>query len=177
MQFASRFPSPKQLASVYSKAVVFVYAFSMIRSFWRAPSLLNSLTAGKIGVMFSYMIVTNLIESLILVAIPITFSLILPRKWFFEQFIAKGVLLLSLLLGYFLYVSQFINTEQDFPYSYFRILPIVFLVILALVFILSYIQPLTKFLEWLADKLEVFLILSIPVSAIALVVVLVRNIF
>lgn len=177
MQFASRFPSQKQLTSVYAIAVVFVYAFSIVRFFWRLPSLLNSLTMGQIGVMFSYMIVTNLIESLILVVLPIGFSLILPRKWFFEQFTAKGALFLLLLLGYFLYVSQFINTEQDFPYEYFRILPIVFLIILVLVFILSRIKFLETILEWIADKLEVFLIISIPISVMALLVVLIRNLF
>ena len=120
---------------------------------------------------------SKLIESLILVALPIGLSLILPSKWFFEQFIAKSVLLISLLLGYFLYISQFINTEEDFPYSYFRILPFVFLLILVLVFVLPYIKPLAKFLEWTADKLEVFLIISIPLSLITLIVVLFRNIF
>lgn len=177
VQFASRFPSQKQLASVYAIAVVFVYAFSIIRFFWRVPSLINSLTVGQIGVMFSYMIVTNLIESLILVAIPIFLSLVLPQKWFFEQFIAKGVLFLSLFLGYFLYVSQFINTEQDFPYPYFKILPVIILGILILVFILPRIKAIATFLEWIADKLEVFLIISIPISVIALIVILIRNIF
>lgn len=177
MQFASRFPSLKQLSSVYAVVVVFVYAFSITRFLWRVPSMINSLTVGQIGVIFSYTVVVNLIESLIVIAIPIGLSLILPRKWFFEQFIAKGVLFVSLLLGYFLYVSQFINTEQDFPYSYFRILPFVVIAILVLVFILARIKLLAIFLEWFADKLEVFLILSVPLSAIALIVILFRNIF
>lgn len=177
MQFANRFPSFKQFTSVYAVVVFFVYTFSIIRFFWRIPSFINSLTIGQVLVILSYMLVVNLIESLIIVMMPVTLSLILPRTWFFDQFVAKGVLLVSLLLGYFLYVSQFINIEQDFPYPYFRILPFIFFAILTLVFILPRLKFLATLLESIADRLEVFLIISIPFSLVALIVVLVRNIY
>ena len=108
---------------------------------------------------------------------PIALSMMLPGKWFFEQFVAKGVLLVSMVLGYFGYISSHINTEEDFPYSLVKWAPLVFFLILVLVFLLARIKFLTKVLEWVAEQLEVFLTLSLPISMIALVVVLVRNIF
>jgi len=173
----SRIPSLKQLAPVYSVIVVAVYGFSMVRFFWRVPSLINYSTVGQVGVIFSYTAVVNLLESLIIILAPIVLSMILPGKWFFEQFVAKGVLLVSLGLGYFGYISSHINTEEEFPYLLVKWSPLVFIAILVLVFFLSRIKLLSKFLEWVAEQLEVFLFISLPVSAIALVVVLIRNIF
>lgn len=177
MNVASRFPSLKQLAPVYSVIVVAIYGFSIIRFFWRIPSLINYSTVGQVGVIFSYMVVVNLIESLMIICAPIALSMILPGKWFFEQFVAKGILLVSLVLGYFGYISSHINTEEDFPYLLFRWAPLVLALILVLVFLLARIKFLTKILEWVAEQLQVFLLLSLPMSAIALVVVLIRNIF
>lgn len=177
MNVASRIPSLKQLAPVYSVIVVAIYGFSMLRFFWRVPSLINYSTIGQVGVMFSYTAVVNLLESLIIVLAPIVLSMILPGKWFFEQFVAKGVLLVSLGLGYFGYISSHINTEEEFPYLLVKWSPLVFIAILVLVFFLSRIKLLTKFLEWAAEQLQVFLFISLPVSAIALIVVLIRNIF
>ncbi len=177
MNVASRIPSLKQLAPVYSVIVVVIYGFSMQRFFWRVPSLINYSTIGQVGVIFSYMAVVNLLESLIIVFVPIAFSVILPGKWFFEQFVAKSILLVSLGLGYLGYISSHINTEEEFPYPLFKWAPLVFILILALVFLLARIKFLTKILEWLAEQLEVFLLLSLPISAMALVVVLIRNIF
>lgn len=177
MNFSSRFPSLKQLAQVYSVVVVVVYGFSMVRFFWRVPSLINYSTSGQIGVILSYMLIVNLIESLMIVSAPVVLSVILPGKWFFDQFVTKGVLLVSLALGYAGYIASHINTEEPFPYPLFRWAPLVFILILALVFLLARVKFVAKFLEWASEQLEVFLVVSIPLTAIALIVVLVRNIF
>lgn len=177
MSFARRFPSLSQLAPVYSVIVVFIYGFSMVKFFWRVPSLINYSTPGQVGVILSYMLVVNFLESLIIILAPIVLSLVLPGKWFFEQFVAKGVLLVSMGLGYALFIASHINPNESFPYSYFRLAPLVFIPILVLVFLLARIKLVSKFLEWVSEQLEVFLFISVPLSAIALVVVLVRNIF
>lgn len=177
MNFSSRFPSLKQLAPVYSIIVVVVYGFSITRFFWRVPSLINYSTIGQVGVIFSYMLVVNLIESIILLSAPILLSLFLPSKWFYEQFVIKGILLVSMGLGYAWYIASHINTVEPFPYILFRWSPVVFVGILLLMFLLAQINFLRRFLEWLAEQFEVFLLLSMPLSLIALVVVLFRNIF
>ena len=170
------FPSLKQLAPVYSVAVVIIYGWSILRFFWRLPSFLNYATAGEIGVIFSYLMTVNLLESLAVVSGPVVLSLILPQKWFFERFVTKSVLLVSLGLGYMVYIESHINTDEPFPYTLFRWAPLVFLLIFVLVFLLDRITFLTKILEVISDRLEVFLYISIPVSAVSFLVVLVRNI-
>ncbi len=145
--------------------------------FGELPSLLNYSTAGEIGVIFSYLITVNFLESLAVVSVPVMLSLILPSKWFFERFVTKSVLLISLGLGYMIYVASHINAEEPFPYTLFQWMLIVFPLILALVFLLDRITFLTRILEDIADRFVVFLFISIPVSAVSILVVLVRNIF
>lgn len=177
MNFSKRFPSLKQLAPVYSVIVIVVYGFSLIRFFWRVPSLINYSTVGQVGVIFSYMVAVNLIESLMIICAPILLSLFLPSKWFYDQFVARGVLLVSLGLGYAGYIASHINTVDPFPYILFRWSPAVFIAILLLVFLLAQISFLRRSLEWLAEQLEVFLLISIPLSLVSVVVLLLRNIF
>ena len=176
MNLASRFPSLKQLTPVYSVVVAIIYGWSMIRFFWRLPSLINYSTAGDIGVIFSYLITVNLLESLAVVSMPVILGLILPQKWFFERFVTKGVLLVSLGLGYMTYVASHINTDEPFPYTLFRWMPLAVLLTLILVFLLDRIKFLTKILEDISDRFVVFLFISVPVSVVSLLVVLVRNI-
>jgi hypothetical protein len=176
VNFSKRFPSFKQLMPVYSVVVVVIYSWSLLRFFWRLPSLLRYSTVGEIGVIFSYLITVNLLESLGVVSAPVILSLIFPRKWFFERFVAKSVLLVSLGLGYMIYIASHINTQEPFPYILFQWAPLVFLSILALVFLLGRINFLRRILEDISDRLVVFLFISVPVSIISCIVVLIRNI-
>ena len=177
MNFSKRFPSLKQLSSVYSVAVVIIYGWSIIRFFCRLPSFIYYSTVGEIGVIFSYSITVNLLESLLVVSVPVVLSLILPSKWFFERFVARGVLLVLLGLGYMMYIGSHNNINEPFPYTLFRWAPLALLLILVLVFFMDRIKFLTRILEIVSDRFEVFLLISIPVSVISFMVVLIRNVF
>ena len=177
VNFSKRFPSLKQLSSVYSVAVVIIYGWSIIRFFWRLPSFIYYSTVGEIGVIFSYSITVNLLESLLVVSVPVVLSLILRSKWFFERFVARGVLLVLLGLGYMMYIGSHNNINEPFPYTLFRWAPLALLLILVLVFFMDRIKFLTRILEIVSDRLEVFLLISIPVSVISFMVVLIRNVF
>jgi hypothetical protein len=176
LNFSKRFPSLAQLAPVYAVIVVVIYSWSLLRFFWRLPSLLNYSTAADVGVILSYLITVNLFESLFVIALPVILSLILPQKWFFEHFVTRSLLLVLFGLSYMIYIANHINTEEPFPYTLFQWAPLVFLVILALVIQLGRVNFLQRMLEDLADRFEIFLFISIPISVISFIVVLVRNI-
>jgi hypothetical protein len=176
MSFTKRIPSLTQLAPVYAIAVTIVYSWSLLRFSWRLPSFLKYSTSGEIGVTFAYLMVINLLESLVVVFAPIVLSVILPQKWFFDRFITKGVLLVSLWLGYLIYIAGKIVPEMPFPYSLFKWSPVFFLLILIFVLLLGQIKFLSKIVDDVSDRFVVFLYISIPISAISLLVVLIRNI-
>lgn len=172
-----RIPSLAQLTPVYAVAVVIIYLWSLFRFSWRLPSFLNYSTTGEIGVIFAYLMVVNLLESLAVVSVPIILSVILPQKWFHDRFISQGVLLVSMWLGCLMYIASRILPEEDFPYALFKQLPLFLLLTLALVFLLVQIKFLSGILEEISDRFVIFLYISIPVSAISLIVVSFRNIF
>lgn len=123
------------------------------------------------------MMVVNLIESALVLLAPVLLSVILPKKWFFERFITKGALLLSLGLGYVMYFDNHLNYQSPFPLTLVYQTPIILAAIVVLVFLVDWIGILEKILIDLSDRLIVFLYISIPVSLISLLVVLIRNIF
>lgn len=134
-------------------------------------------SAGEIAVIFAYMMVVNLIESALVLLAPVLLSVILPKKWFFERFITKGALLLSLGLGYVMYFDNHLNYQSPFPLTLVYQTPIILAAIIVLVFLVDWLGILDKILLDLSDRLIVFLYISIPVSLISLLVVLIRNIF
>ncbi len=177
MNFVLKIPTLAQIAPVYAVAVVMIYPWSISRFFWRLPSWLYYSSIGEIAVIFAYMMVVNLIESALVMLVPVALSVILPKKWFFEKFVTKSALLLSLSLGYVMYFDNQLNYQKPFPLDLVYQTPIIIAGILALVFLLDWIGFLGKILIDLSDRLIVFLYISIPVSLISLLVILVRNIF
>ncbi len=123
------------------------------------------------------MMVVNLIESALVLLAPVLLSVILPKKWFFERFITKGALLLSLGLGYVMYFDNHLNYQSPFPLTLVYQTPIILAAIIVLVFLVDWLGILDKILIDLSDRLIVFLYISIPVSLISFLVVLIRNIF
>lgn len=176
MNFTKRIPSLTQLAPVYAVAMTMIYSWSLLRFSWRLPSFLKYSTNGEIGVIFAYLMVVNLLESLVVVFAPVILSVILPQKWFHDRFVTKGVLLVSMGLGYLIYIAEKIVPEMPFPYTLIKWSPVFFLLILLLVLLLGQIKFLQRIVDDISDRFVVFLYVSIPVSAISLMVVLIRNI-
>ncbi len=177
LNFAQRIPKLEQLVPVYAVIVAMIYPWSLLRFFWRLSSWLYFSTVGEIAVIFTYMMVVNLIETILVLLAPVLMSILLPQKWFYDKFITKGSLLILLGLGYLMYFDNHLSFAAPFPLDLVYWTPAIAAAILALVFLLGWIGFLGKILNELANRLTIFLYISIPVSLISLLVVLVRNIF
>jgi len=171
-----RLPSAAQLAQTYAVAVFFLYAWSLLRFFWRLPSFLKYAPLGEIGVIFAYLMSLDLIESLLVASAPLLLSLALPARWWRKNFVAKSAALLALGLWYLNYIYEIIAPAAPLPAA-LNWVPLVLLGIFAAAFGLGEIKPIEKILEDLTDRLTVFLYLSIPVSVVSILVVLFRNLF
>ena len=145
--------------------------------FWKVPSWILFSTLGDLFNIFCYTITVNFLESLLTIIAVIVLCMILPGKWFYDRFCTKGIMLVILALGFMIYLGSRMQPEMPFPWNLVRASPAILLCILAAVFVLDKIEPLGRFLLAIANRLVVFLLISIPVSILALAVVLVRNIF
>jgi len=171
----SKLPSLKQLAPVYALICVPVYYWSLLHFFWRVPSWVNYETPGEILVMLAYTLTVNLLESLVVLSAPVILSLLLPQKWFHDRFVPRALLLVTFGLGYMIFLDKQIQPYIPFPYELVKWTPVVFVFLVAIVFLLDRIQILGNLLAKLADSLTIFLYILIPASLLSLVIVLVRN--
>lgn len=170
-----KLPRLQQLIPVYALICVPVFYWSLLHFFWRVPSWVNYETPGEILVMLAYTLTVNLLESFFVLSVPVILSVLLPAKWFHDRFMPRALLLVTLGLGYMIFLDKQIQPYIPFPYELVKWTPIVFVFILALVFILDRFHFLGNLLAKLADSLTIFLYILIPVSLLSLVVVLIRN--
>ena len=170
-----KLPRLRQITPVYALICVPVYYWSLLHFFWRVPSWVNYETPGEILVMFAYTLTVNLLESLVVLSVPVILSVLLPSKWFHERFLSRALILVTLGLGYMIFLDKQIQPYIPFPYELVKWTPVVFAFILALVFVLDRFHVLGNLLAKLADSLTVFLYILIPASLLSLVVVLIRN--
>ena len=176
MNFVKRIPKLEQIAPVYAVVVVMIYPWSLLRFFWRLPSWLYFSSVGEIAVIFAYMMVVNLIESILVLLAPTLMSIILPQKWFYDRFITKGTLLVLFGLGYLIYFDNHLQYQTPFPLDLVYWTPAIAISILVLVFLIDWLGFLDRILNELTNRLIIFLYISIPVSLTSLLIVLIRNI-
>jgi hypothetical protein len=176
MTFLERIPKLKQIAPVYSVIVFIVYSWTIFWFFWKFNSWTYYLRPGEIFTILAYTLSVNLFESLLVLLLPITLSVLMPRKWFLDQFVARGAALVLAGLCYLIYVAYQFKGRTEFHQTQVMRLSIpVFFVILFLVFAAGKWSLLRKAFESIADRTTIFLYILIPISIISLLIVIVRN--
>jgi hypothetical protein len=170
-------PRLEKIAPVFAVIVMMIYTWSLLHFFWRLPSWLNFSTLGQIAVLFSYTVVVNLIESALILVTLIALCVILPPKWFYDQFVTKGVSMTLLGLGGLMALNKYLLDDILSPRkmlaNFFTFIAAIFI----LTFLIDRIGILKKGLEELANRMVVFLYIWMPISALSLLTVLIRNIF
>ena len=172
-----RFPKTPQIAAAYAVIVLVIYIWTLLWSFWKLPSWLFFLSIGEILTIYAYSFATNFLESLLVLCLPLALGFILPRKWFLDAFVARSTIVVLSVLGYAAYILTQFNSREDYPGNLIRLFPFVLLASLVLAFLVGKVKFLTKSLDFFAEQTTVFLYISIPLSLIALLVVLMRIIF
>jgi hypothetical protein len=174
--FANRLPSKGQLAAVYGVIAFIVYGWTIYWYLWKLPSWLYFMTLGELLVTFSYAIVVNFLESLLVLLVPVMLCVLLPLHWFRERFVARGVTLVIILLIALMKYLNAITGLQDFPPGLPWMILAVFVLTALMVFLVGRIQFLCKLLEEIANRATIFIFIFLPLSVISILVVLVRNV-
>jgi hypothetical protein len=177
LSIVNKIPKLEEIAPVYAVIVMMIYPWTLTRYFWKLSSWILFASVGDLAVFLAYMLVVNLLESILVLLVPLAMSVILPRKWFYDHFKTRGVALVLFGLGFLIYVNRNMHADSPFPLTLVRWIPMAAIAILAIVFLVDQVSFFRRLLEELANRLTVFLYISIPVSAIALLVVLIRNVF
>jgi hypothetical protein len=173
--FKNRLPRLAQLYPVYAIIVILVYGWTIGWVLWKLPSWLDYLPYGEIGAIFSYLMATNLIESLFVLLVVVVVCFLLPRKWFCEVFVSRG----SVFIAATLIPIMFFEYHFDNPVVYSTTFPLYLAqIILAagvLAFFAGWIRAVRKVVESIAENAVIFLYLSVPISLLCVIVVVFRN--
>jgi|SRR5687767_4907997 len=177
LSITEKIPKLQDIAPVYAVIVMMIYPWTLTRYFWKLSSWILFASVGDLAALFAYMVVVNLLESILVLLVPLAMSVVLPQRWFYDRFKTRSVALVLFGLGFLIYLNRNLHADSPFPLTLVRWIPMAAVAILALVFLVDQVGFLRKVLEEVANRLTVFLYISIPLSAIALLVILLRNVF
>ncbi len=165
-----KLPLRKDIWPVYAVIVFMVYTWSVCFFFWEFPSWSYFMTLGELLAVFSYVMLVCLIESLVFLAGLLAVCMLLPSAALKEDFIVRGSFAsLSILLSIMAY-WYFV-----FPDYLLASFAFIILVTGMVAFAAVRLRGMRVAAIWLSDRLVVFLYLYLPLSALALAVVFLRN--
>ena len=175
-----RLPKSQAILQVYAVIAVMLSAWTITAFLWKLRAWLLVLNLGEILTVFSYAMVTNLIESLIVLFLLLLVCILLPPRLFRDEFAARGVILSAGLIGsLMLYLKLYMIFGLD---SAIRLLIAPFVLLLVMAFLLAFsskfrfVSTIQSIFLWISDRLVVFLYILIPLYVIVFVYVLFRNI-
>jgi len=169
-------PSRAQIAQVFALIVLMVYSWTIVWFSYKVPSWLYFLNLGEITTVFAYSLATNLAESLAVLCGPVALSLVLPRKWFHDVFVARGGTLAIAGLAYMMYVASQFTSKDGYPTLTLKpwSLAVVLVLIAVLVYLAGRSRLVRGIVEGIADRATIFLYIYMPLSVLALLLVLFR---
>ncbi len=175
--FLRRLPGWPQIIPVYGVIVLMVYSWTLLWFFWKVPSWLFFLNAGEILTNLAYVLATNLAESLVVACGPLFLALVLPKKWFHDVFIARGASLSIAGLGYMMFLAEQFQNNSDYPSTSLHAWTVALAAagIALLVYLCGQSAVLRRIIEFVADRVSIFVYILTPLSILSLLVVIARS--
>ena len=175
----TRLPKPQAILQVYAVIAVLFSAWTITAFLWKLSAWLLLLNLGEIFTIFSYAMLANLLESLIILSVLLAICMLLPPRFFRDEFAARGTILSIGLIGA---LMAYIGSTMTFGLESGAILFCAPLALLLLTIVFLSLSPRSRFMRavhssalWLSDRLTVFLFILVPLSLILSAYVIFRN--
>lgn len=178
----ARLPSRGELAPVFAILLFLDFSWSLYHMFFVVPSWLYYMNIWDVLGLTAYVLAFSLLESALMLGGILLLGLLFPPRLFREQFVALGSATAGLIgLGAVL-VQRSIGLIYDlhiwqllaFPPG---ILAALLLLVWLMAVILRRVPRLARLLNFLAERMQVFIWVYLPLGVIGIVVVIIRNLF
>jgi hypothetical protein len=176
--FRDRFPSRQEIALAFAACVFPVFSWAIVQFLDRLPAWMFYLKPWEIISMFAYTQMFALAESLFLLVLLVGVALIAPARFIRERFVAlgsAGVLLTALWLVAVQYRNEIEFLQQMKPPAWAAWALYLASIGIAWGLIVRF-ESLKQFMDALADRLSILLYVYLPISAVSVLVVVVRNV-
>jgi hypothetical protein len=175
-----RLPEFQAILQVYAVIAVMLSGWTIIAFLRKLPSWLLTLNIGEIFNVFSYSMVVNLVESLIVLLLLLLASALLPARAFRDDFGARGAMLSIGFLGSLMVYLRMLMQFGMGNVITLLIPPLIILLLTAFLVGSSSKPRIVRFARsaalWISDRLVVFLFILIPLFVVLSVYVIFRNI-
>ena len=175
-----RFPNRQAILQVYAVIAFLISAWTIIAFLWKLSAWLLILNLGEIFTIFSYAMVVNLIETLMVLMILLILCALLPSRLFRDDFVVRGSLLAFGIIGS---LMVFLRLHREFGMeSGLKLLIGPLAVWLLTAILLGFLPKLQRlrFLHsaifWISDRMTVFLYVLVPLYIALFSYILFRNI-
>jgi hypothetical protein len=176
----SRLPNRPAILQVYAVIAVMFSAWTITAFLWKLSAWLLILNIGEILTVFAYSMVANLVESLTVLLLLLLVCALLPASMLRDDFVVRGNILAT---GLICALMAFVKLHMLFGIESGNKLLIGPLAVLVLTAILLVFPPkfrLFRFLhsaiQWISDRMLVFLYILVPLFVIFLAYVIFRSI-
>jgi len=174
-----KFPKAEEIFSVFAVITAITYGWTLVAFLWKFPSWLHYLTPGEILAIYSYSVLTNFSESAIFLGLLLLLCLALPMRMMRDVFVLRGTILALCILGGMMFLLVSYNNNEAGLIGALPVWAVVLTIAIMMITLLEVLSkkfsPVACVLTGLADRLTVFLYINLPLSALAFVVVVVRN--
>ena len=175
-----RLPNRQAILQVYAVIAVMFSAWTITAFLWKLSAWLLVLNIGEIFTVFSYSMVANLVESLIVLSLLLVICALLPASVLRDDFVVRGTILSLGLIGS---LMAFVKFDMEFGFSSgLKLLrgPLSVLLLMIILLVLPERLRLARFLHsairWISDRMIVFLYILMPLFIVVLTYVIIRNI-
>lgn len=179
--FIDKFPSSKNILSVYAVIVFLIYSWTLLVSFYKFPSWILSRTVNQIAAIYAYAFLVNLAESIsaliLILLLDFTLFIFLRNR---DEFQARTTALaLTLLIStmWRLFLFQDYVDSSAFVSGELVWWAATALIGIPLAVLASKVAPLKSFFEGIAERTIIFLYIYLPLSFVSLIIVVARNIY
>ena len=176
----NRLPDRQAILQVYAVIAVMLSAWTIRAFVWKLSAWLLILNIGEIFTVFSYSMVANLVESLIVLLLLLVICALLPASVLRDDFVVRGTILSLGLIGS---LMAFVKFDMEFGFSSgLKLLrgPLTVLLLMIILLVLPTKLRLARFLHsairWISDRMLVFLYILVPLFIIVFIYVIFRNI-
>ena len=170
----NRIPPSYEILRLYAAIMFLIYGWTSVAFMWKLPSWLYFLNAWEITLVAAYILISNLLESLMVLGLFLFLSLVLPQRWLRNDLAVRGSILMYVLTFWACVFT--LNSLIGIPTRWeVFLIAIGFLASVGLsIFLVKRNAVVRYLLRALSNRLIIFLYVWIPLSLLGLAVVIVR---
>jgi hypothetical protein len=175
---SNRWPASKDIISVYAVIAFMIQLWTINVAFDQLPSWASFLNLNEILAVLAYRIAESFVECLFVLFILLSISFILPPRFFRDVFAVRGTAFVLCSLGSFiLFWNRFENDPGPVMADYTPIWTAGTILLTCIsAYVSAKIPVISDFLEWISERMVVFLYIFVPISVVSVITILIRNI-